>query len=314
LNTKTLIFVLRKSCSEMEFWASEVKSGESLKVEPGEGLVLHLSQANLGEIKKEKGNESVCLFVNVDGKKLVLGTLFSEKLPQQQFDLVFDQDFELSHNWKGGSVYFFGYRAANPIEDEEEGAEFDSDSEEDIPLTLENNGKPEGKAKEEKSADAKKPDIQKDTAAGKKKVTAEKSASIIKSEDSDDSDDDSDENDDTDMDEGDDDSDSGDEEDGEEETPAKVEPGKKRAQPETTPAASKKVKLTTPQKTDGKKGTAHVATPHPSKPAGKTTANPNQKTPKSGGSHVCKTCSRTFNSEGGLDSHTKAKHSAAAGK
>ncbi|KAK4392101.1 Histone deacetylase HDT1 [Sesamum angolense] len=102
----------------MEFWGVEVKSGEPLKVLPGDGMVLHLSQACLGELKKEKGTESVCLFVNVDGKKLVLGTLFTEKLPQQQFDLVFDQDFELSHNWKSGSVYFFGYKAANPFEEE----------------------------------------------------------------------------------------------------------------------------------------------------------------------------------------------------
>lgn len=61
------------------------------------------------------GSESVCLFVNVDGKKLVLGTLFSDKLPQQQFDLIFDKDFELSHNWKSGSVYFYGFKAQNPI-------------------------------------------------------------------------------------------------------------------------------------------------------------------------------------------------------
>lgn len=76
-----------------------------------------LLQANLGEIKKEKSSESVALFVNVDGKKLVLGTLFPDKLPQQQFDLVFDRDFELSHNWKNGSVYFYGYLAANPFDE-----------------------------------------------------------------------------------------------------------------------------------------------------------------------------------------------------
>ncbi|KAK4478710.1 hypothetical protein RD792_014208 [Penstemon davidsonii] len=96
----------------------EVKSGQPLKVVPGDGMVLHLSQACIGELKKEKGNESVCLFVNVDGKKLVLGTLFTDKLPQQQFDLVFDRDFEITHNWKNGSVYFCGYKANNPFEEE----------------------------------------------------------------------------------------------------------------------------------------------------------------------------------------------------
>ena len=74
-------------------------------------------QASIGEVKKEKGNETICLFVNVDGQRLVLGTLFSEKLPQQQFDLVFDRNFELSHNWKSGSVYFYGYRANNPFDE-----------------------------------------------------------------------------------------------------------------------------------------------------------------------------------------------------
>nr|GMC79581.1 histone deacetylase HDT1-like isoform X1 [Ipomoea batatas] len=100
---------------KMEFWGVEVKSGEPFSVKPGDGMVLHLSQANLGEVKKLHGSESVCLFVNVDGRKLVLGTLISDKLPQQQFDLIFDKDFELSHNWKNGNVYFYGFKAQNPI-------------------------------------------------------------------------------------------------------------------------------------------------------------------------------------------------------
>lgn len=42
-----------------------------------------------------------------------------------------------------------------------------------------------------------------------------------------------------------------------------------------------------------KKGGVHIATPHPSKQAGKTPGNKNQQTPKSGGgSHTCKSCSR----------------------
>lgn len=92
--------------------------------------------------------------------------------------------------------------------------------------------------------------------------------------------------------------------------------------------------------TGGKKSSVHVATPYPVKQA-KTAANkPNQSTPKSAGSHACKSCNRymlicsykvsssilkfdqccgytffpsincrTFGSEGALDSHTKAKHS-----
>lgn len=71
-------------------------------------------QACLGEVKKNIGNESVCLFVKVDKQKLVLGTLSSENFPQLSFDLVFEKKFELSHNWKNGSVYFTGYKACPP--------------------------------------------------------------------------------------------------------------------------------------------------------------------------------------------------------
>ncbi|KAL2487232.1 histone deacetylase HDT1 [Abeliophyllum distichum] len=310
----------------MEFWGAEVKSGEPLPVIPGEGMVLHLSQACLGELKKEKGNESVCLFVKVDGKKLVLGTLFTEKLPQQQFDLVFDRDFELSHNWKSGSVYFYGYKASNPFEEEypfyfafldwmfssvitesEDGESDESEPEEAIPLTIANNGKSEVTVKQEKPAGPQKSNFAKDkgSAAGKQKVKIvepnkeddESSDEDIMSEDDDDDSKDEDDSDDSDE--------------SDEETPKKVEPSKKRHAESAakTPATDKKAKAT-PQRTDSKKGGGHVATPHPSKQTAKTPANkPNPQTPKSVGSHSCKSCNRTFNSENALESHTKAKHS-----
>ncbi|KAK6126286.1 hypothetical protein DH2020_039991 [Rehmannia glutinosa] len=269
----------------MEFWGVEVKSGEPLKVFPGDGMVLHLSQANLGELKKEKGNESICLFVNVDGKKFVLGTLFTDKLPQQQFDLVFDRDFELSHNWKSGN---------------------ESESEEDIPLNLPNNVKHESKAKEEhKSAEAakeKKSDAgwrssgragrlrQRKVRSGAEAMFDGRQITCALVNDEDDEDDESDESD--------------------EETPQKVETSKKRPVESATKTAvpDKKAKVTS-QKTDGKKGSVHVDTPYPAKPAGKTPANkPNQQTPKSGGSHSCTSCNRAFGSEKALESHSKAKH------
>ncbi|GFQ04145.1 histone deacetylase hdt1 [Phtheirospermum japonicum] len=284
----------------MEFWGVEVKSGEPLKVTPGEGMILHLSQACLGELKKEKSNDSVHLFVNVEGKKLVLGTLFAEKLPQQQFDLVFDKDFEISHNSKSASVYFYGYLANS----------FD-DSDEEIPLTIPNNGIPEPKAKEEKSVEAAKANAAK--GKGKKSGDGKQKVKIV--EPSTDEDDDSSDEDlmseDDDEDDTQDEDNSGDESESEEETPKKAEPSKKRpAESATkTPVPDKKAKVT-PQKTDGKKVGGHVATPHPAK-QGKTPGNkPNQQTPKSGGSHSCASCNRAFNSEQGLESHNKAKHSA----
>ncbi|CAJ1888360.1 unnamed protein product [Sphenostylis stenocarpa] len=58
------------------------------------------------------------------------------------------------------------------------------------------------------------------------------------------------------------------------------------------------------------KNVVHVGTPHPSKQAGKATANTKQQTPKSGGDYSCKPCSRSFKTEDALNSHNKAKHSA----
>ena len=70
-------------------------------------------QATLGEVKKDKGNESVYLYANIGGQKLVLGTLSAEKFPHISLDLVFEKKFQLSHNWKNGSVYFCGYKVPN---------------------------------------------------------------------------------------------------------------------------------------------------------------------------------------------------------
>ncbi|KAK6936158.1 Nucleoplasmin-like domain, partial [Dillenia turbinata] len=101
----------------MEFWdlifiavpGVEVKAGETFKVELEAGRFLHLSQATLGESKKEKGNESIPIFLKFNDQKLVLGTLSPMNFPQISYDLVFEKGFELSHNWKNGSVYFCGY-------------------------------------------------------------------------------------------------------------------------------------------------------------------------------------------------------------
>ncbi|XP_026397428.1 uncharacterized protein LOC113292783 [Papaver somniferum] len=59
---------------------------------------------------------------------------------------------------------------------------------------------------------------------------------------------------------------------------------------------------------DVKKGTGvHIATPYPAKKAGKSDKS-KQETPKSAATPVaCNTCSKTFNSEKGLESHSNAK-------
>lgn len=53
------------------------------------------------------------LNVKVGDKKFVMGTLLSESIPQTCFDMLFDQEFELSHNWGKGSVHFVGFQCPN---------------------------------------------------------------------------------------------------------------------------------------------------------------------------------------------------------
>nr|ACU22923.1 unknown [Glycine max] len=304
----------------MEFWGAEVKVGESVKVDPAEfEACIHLSQAALGEAKKDKSNEPVVLYLKVGQQKFVLGTLSREKIPQIPLELVLEKEFELSHNSKNASVHFCGYKAFYDTGDDSEEDEF-TDSEEDVPLLKAENGKPETKAEELKVPESKKA-VAKASASAKQVKIVEP-----KKDNEEDSDDDSDEDDDfgssdEEMEDADSDSDdeSDDKEDDDEETHPKnkkADLGKKRPNESAskTPVSSKKAKNATPEKTDGKKG-GHTATPHPAKKGGKTpsseakakTPNNEAKTPMSGGLS-CKSCSKSFNSESGLQQHNKAKH------
>ncbi|KAH9738441.1 Histone deacetylase HDT2 [Citrus sinensis] len=314
----------------------EVKSGQPLKINPGDNKIVHLSQASLGEIKKDKGSESVYLYLKVDDKKLVLGTLSAQKFPQLSFDLAIEKDFELSHNWKNG----------NSDEDK-------------MDIRLVSNGKPELQAKPlsekpiavEPSASTAKQN-KKDVKPKQKADGSDSDDSDLNTSSSDDdetSDDENpnlvnrdgssdessgelDESDDDEDDEGTDESESGDED---EETPKKfyyvtpqtastnccwflkAESNKKRPveSASKTHVPDKKAKFVTPQKTEERKGVSHIATPHPSKKSAKTLANSDQtkqQPRKSGSSFPCKSCNRSFTTEGGLQSHTKAKHGAPA--
>ncbi|KAK8598662.1 hypothetical protein V6N13_094625 [Hibiscus sabdariffa] len=280
----------------MEFWGIEVKAGQPIKTNPAANHVIHLSQASLGESKNKA--ESVPLYVNVDGKKLLLGTLSHQNCPQLIFDLVFEQGFELSHNWKNGSVYFLGYKTSMPEEgyDEFDSEEESSGQEDELPIAAPENGKAKTDAKIAK-VNAGKPDAVKKQAV--------KIAEPSNNKKDDDDDDDSDSEDESDSDDEDNDmSMDGSSDDEDEETPKKVEPSKKRPAEAANPVSAKKAKSSaTPQKTDGKKG-GQTATPKPSKQAGKSSG----KSPKSGGQFSCGSCNKSFGSEGGLDSHKKAKH------
>ncbi|XP_009616752.1 uncharacterized protein LOC107789910 isoform X2 [Nicotiana tabacum] len=269
----------------MEFWGVEVKAGESLKVRPELYKLIHISQAALGEVKDAKEAKTVPLRVTVGENNYVIGTLSAEERPQLMFDLVFEKEFELSHGWKNGSVYFIGYTADDPT-DEIDSEDEDSEDEENVLAALNGN-------LEEKKADVKdvKP-VAKEAAPTKAKAAV---AEPKKAESDDDDDDDSDDEDDSDeaedgmdsdgpegMDFSDDseDDDDSEEDESEEETPKK----NKRPAPPAKAGSAKKVKQATPDKSGGKKG---PATPAFAKQNGKpAAANGNKgkgQSPKSGG-------------------------------
>ncbi|XBJ13311.1 hypothetical protein VPH35_017683 [Triticum aestivum] len=100
----------------MEFWGLEVKPNQSVKVSPDDEHFLHLSQGALGEVKKD---DKATMFVKIGDQKLAIGTLSTDKFPQIQFDLVFEKEFELSHNSKTSSVFFSGYKDESEEEEEE---------------------------------------------------------------------------------------------------------------------------------------------------------------------------------------------------
>ncbi|XP_076887073.1 histone deacetylase HDT1-like [Bidens hawaiensis] len=242
----------------MEFWGVEVKPNEILKVTVEDFKLLHISQVALGEVKNGKKVENVPVRVNINDKKFVVGTLSSERVPQIIFDLVFEQDLELSHGWKDGSVYFCGYIADNPVEYPfciiTCGFAGSSDEEEEA-MNFNANGDRQEKPK----------------AAVKKAIAKAEEDS---EDDSDDSEDDS---------EGDDDSDDSMEEDESEEEkvvkpvkrPAEASPKLVVPAKKGKPNTPQNGKSNTPQKSGGKKG-GQAATPQ-------ANSKPNFKKGKKGG-------------------------------
>ncbi|KAL5559079.1 hypothetical protein UlMin_035290 [Ulmus minor] len=284
----------------MEFWGVEFKAREPFKVQPDFGMVVHFSQACLGETK-DKGNEVVYLNLNIDDKKSVIGNLSLDKNPHMQFDLVFEKDFELSHNWKNGSIYFYGYQKAYGEHDDVFSGDDDLEKEEELDLA----NIQEALAKEKGNLD--KSNIAKLKSSKKAKVRVVEPSK----DDEDDSNDDDegfedDSNDDM-LDGSDDEEDSKDED--KEETPKKVLQSKKRSNDSAVKTPTNKEAKVASPKSDGKKG-VHVATLHPTKKGGKTpdTDKKPQQTPKSTGSVICKSYNKTFQYDKALEFHNKVKH------
>ncbi|WOL04527.1 histone deacetylase HDT2-like [Canna indica] len=257
----------------MEFWGVEVKPGQTVKVEPGEDKYVHLSQASLGEMKAN-AKENVVIYVKVDDKKLVFGTVSADKCAQIQCDLVFEKNFELSHNSKNATIYMCGYKALAMEEDDGfpdccyDSDESDSESDEDIQLQL-----PDGKGAAAAKA---KPKVE-DQKGDKQKVEDVDEDDSEEDEDYDSEEDDSDE----DMAEAEDDSEDDDSSDEEDETPikkAELSNKRKADSASKTPVSEKKSKIVASGE-DKKKGGAGKKDDH----SGKKNDKSKQQSPKSGG-------------------------------
>ncbi|XVF55642.1 hypothetical protein PTKIN_Ptkin06aG0052800 [Pterospermum kingtungense] len=238
----------------MEFWGAEVKNGENFGVELEDdgSRVLHLSQVALGEVtgdnKKDKGNGSVCVYLKFNNQKFVIGTLSHEKFPQIPLDLVLHGSFELSHNWKNGSVYFTGY-----FVDTYQGG--DSESDEELPEPTINPIEPHAPAADpttskqvkivepKKDEDSSDDEDEDDTSAEDEESSEDQKPGMLVNGDNESGDDSDSDEDDTEEESS----------DGDKETleTAKAGPSKKRSMESATktPAPEKKAKLVTPQKT-----------------------------------------------------------------
>ncbi|KAL3622889.1 hypothetical protein CASFOL_030565 [Castilleja foliolosa] len=272
----------------MEFWGVEVKPGVPIKVKPDHGQLIHISQAALGEAAKDvKGAKNIPLRMKIDDKDFVIGSLKPEERTQLMFDLVFEKEFELSHDWKNGSVFFIGYLAADSVSEDDD---YFSDESEDEPLENLEKAAANGLAKSAKGpAVAVKAETKKD-----------------ESSDSDDDDASEDGSDDEDMplslgggssdDLSGDDSEEDDSE--EEEMPKNVQQSKKRpaVSAQAAPVSTKKAKSATPEKPGNDKG-QNVSGKNAT---GKMPLGDKSKhSPKSGGQFSGKSANRSFNSKAG---------------
>ncbi|CAE6086014.1 unnamed protein product [Arabidopsis arenosa] len=284
----------------MEFWGVEVKNGTPLHIDPGVDMLVHISQVALGE-NKSNVTEPIQLYLTVGQDKLLIGTLSHESFVDEYhlgnccfalFLTSLTLYLTVTDNKTDAELEAAGYRAAPKSAAKQVNFQLPN---EDV------------KAKQDDEADDSEEESSDDDENSNSEDSGdEEVAAAVGSEEDDEDDSSDDEEDDS----------------SEEETPKKPEEPKKRsaeANSSKNPASNKKAKFVTPQKTETKKPHVHVATPHPSKQGGKNSGGSSigekskqQQTPKSAGAFGCKSCSRTFTSEMGLQSHTKAKHSAAA--
>ncbi|GLJ13459.1 hypothetical protein SUGI_0212770 [Cryptomeria japonica] len=96
------------------FWGVEVKPGQALTCESFKNDVINLTQVALGETTLRRDNERVLVYLHVDKKIIVLGTLIHGRCHQIGLNLIFNKSFQISHSSKYASLFFCGYSRVVP--------------------------------------------------------------------------------------------------------------------------------------------------------------------------------------------------------
>uniref|UniRef100_A0A0E0JSJ4 Uncharacterized protein n=1 Tax=Oryza punctata TaxID=4537 RepID=A0A0E0JSJ4_ORYPU len=274
---------------ELQRRGIEVKPGKAVSFNAGDECVIHISQVALGATKK-KGSENVVVYVKVDGKKTVIGNLSAKNHPQFMCDLFIGNEFELSHSSKTTSVFLcdedaempdireiMGKHLGRPVaeedkkEDSGDGMDLSSSDDDDSTDSSSSDDGDDECSDEDDGSDELPAEMESPTSMESSKEEDgsdgedESSSSMVSTDEEDESDE-------------------------EDEIPEKPESSKMTAAG-PTPSSGNKLKTATPpgQKT-GDKNT------HPAKEDGKTPSisKPNEESPKSSGTHACKSCSNCF--------------------
>ncbi|CAH1447145.1 unnamed protein product [Lactuca virosa] len=101
----------------MASWGCEVRAGERFVADIAEGTILVILKAYLGVPKEDIHEDSVSLYITVDGKKLVAGNFNPRRHSEQRLCLSIDKKFSLTHTLRDNSLYFFGVTHEKEPED-----------------------------------------------------------------------------------------------------------------------------------------------------------------------------------------------------
>ncbi|KAL7585759.1 hypothetical protein Lser_V15G41968 [Lactuca serriola] len=91
----------------MKFWGVEIKSGETISMKLDPENILHFRHASLISIEKQTKEKNVIVEINASGRKYEI-TLNTRSKPEATLQKLYDEEIQLSHNFKDGKVYLLG--------------------------------------------------------------------------------------------------------------------------------------------------------------------------------------------------------------